>query len=220
MKYLFIAPHPDDEVLGCGGTIAKLASIGKHITICYITRAYSPDWSEDYLIQKEKEIELSKNILGINDLIRLDYPTVKLDLISQKELNDSLIKIINVVQPDCTFIPHNGDLNLDHRIVHEACLVALRPLTYKCKKILAYETLSETEWGSSIKIFNPSYYIDISNTIEKKIEAMRAFLSEMKNYPHPRSDKVIRALAMKRGSEILVEAAEAFMPIRIVDEFP
>ncbi|MCQ1539603.1 hypothetical protein FTO68_11550 [Methanocalculus taiwanensis] len=106
---------------------------------------------------------------------------------------------------------------MDHRIVHDASLVALRPIHHRCSKILAYETLSETEWGTGFGAFEPRYYIDVTSTLELKIEAMEAFETELKESPHPRSREGIAHLSKKRGSEILVEAAEAFVPIRIIE---
>lgn len=218
MNIIIIAPHPDTEVLGCGGTIAKYSQRGDHITVCYATKGYPPDWSEDYLVKKEREIGESNSVLGISERIDLGYPTVQLDTIPQKNIADSLIKIINEVRPDIAFIPNRSDLNKDHQIMHDAALVALRPLTHRCLKVLAYETLSETEWGPYPQTFHPDYYIDISETLEKKIGAMKVFATELKKAPHPRSTEIIRALAMKRGSEILAMAAEAFMVIRIIEE--
>jgi len=218
MKILIIAPHPDDEVLGCGGTIAKYVDRGDEVSVCYVTKAYPPDWSEEDLQLKEEEIKISNTILGISKRFDLNYPTVMLDTIPQKDINSSLAEIIAEIRPDCTFIPHRGDLNKDHRIVHDSALVVLRPISYRCARILAYETLSETEWGTGISTFEPRYYVNISDTIETKIEAMDAFKTELKESPHPRSLEVIRYLARKRGSEILVDAAEAFLPIRIIEE--
>ncbi len=218
MKILVIAPHPDDEVLGCGGTIAKHAARGDEVSICYVTKAYTPEWTKEYLQLKEEEIRKSNAILGISKRFDLDYPTVMLDTIPQKEINSSLAEIIAEIRPDYTFIPHRGDLNNDHRIVHDAALVALRPISQHCARVLSYETLSETEWGTGVSTFEPRYYVNISDTIKTKMEAMEAFKTELKDSPHPRSLEVILYLARKRGSEILVDAAETFMPIRIIEE--
>ena len=181
-------------------------------------KACLPDWSEEYLQKKEIEIKKSNAILGISKRFDLNFPTAMLDTIPQKNINVSLAEIIAKVRPDCAIIPHRDDLNKDHTIVHLSALVALRPISHRCRCILSYETISETEWGPSISSFEPRYYVNITDTIETKIEAMGAFETELKESPHPRSLEVIRHLARKRGSEILVEAAEAFMPIRIIEE--
>jgi LmbE family N-acetylglucosaminyl deacetylase len=214
IKILIIVPHPDDEVLGCGGTIVKHALGGDEIYLCIVTKAYSPDWSEDFLRNRSKEIKEANEILGIKKNYFLDFPTVKLDTIPQKELIGALSKVVNEVNPDILYVPHKGDLNKDHRLVFEASLVATRPANRKIKRILSYETLSETEWGHPIEPFIPNVYVDISETFERKIEAMKAYESELRQYPHPRSLEIIEVLAKKRGSEVGVNFAEAFILIR------
>ena len=214
MKILVIAPHPDDEVLGCGGTIARFAHRRNDIFLCVVTKAYTPDWSEEYIQQKLKEIHKSNRILKIKKTIFLDYPTVRLDLVPQKELNDALSKVVQDLAPNLVFIPHRGDINKDHRIVHDAALVATRPYASQVRKILAYETLSETEWGHSISPFRSDVYFDITRYLNLKKKAMQAFETELKTAPHPRSLELISALAKKKGSEVGFEYAEAFMLIR------
>jgi len=214
MNILVIAPHADDEVLGCGGTIGRFSSEGNRVTLCIVTKPYPPDWSSNYIKKKNVEIEKSNEKLGIKRTISLGFPTVKLDTVPQKEINNALAIAIEEEKPDLVFIPHNGDLNKDHRIVHEAALVATRPVCSSVKKILAYEILSETEWGYSIAQFQPGVYVDISGFIEIKKDAMEFFETELREAPHPRSIDLITALAMKRGSEIGVHYAEAFMLIR------
>ena len=214
MNILVIAPHPDDEVLGCGGTIAKYKKKNDTIFLCIVTKAYTPDWSEEFLKNRPKEIAKSNKILGIHSTFFLDYPTVKLDTIPQKELNDAILKIINTVKPEIVYIPHKGDLNKDHQIVCESSLVALRPHNHKVKKILSYEVLSTTEWGSPSESFAPTVYVDISDTFSIKLEAMKAYESELRSYPHPRSLQGMETLARKRGSETGVEYAEAYKLIR------
>ncbi len=216
MKILVIAPHPDDEVLGCGGTIARHVANSDDVFLCIATRAYTPDWSEDFIKNRKKEIENSCRILGIKKTYFLNFPTVKLDTIPQKDLNFSFSSILEQINPDIVYIPFKGDLNKDHRVIFEALLVATRPVNSSVSRVLAYEILSETEWGNPIEIFTPNYYVDISNTLEKKINSMQAYKSEIRDYPHPRSPDVIRALAIKRGSEAGVKFAEAFMLIREV----
>lgn len=219
MKILVIAPHPDDEVLGCGGTIKKYTSMGDHVYLCIATRAYTPDWTEEFIINRKKEIELSVKALGINKLFLLDFPTVKLDTISQKEINDSISKVVQETKPEIVFIPFAGDINKDHKLIFEASLVALRPkLESSVKKVYCYEVLSETEWAKPAQkiedVFMPNYYEDISDYLEDKIKAMECYKSEVKDYPHPRSLGGIKVLAQKRGIESGLKLAEAFMIIR------
>ena len=217
MRVLIISPHPDDEVLGCGGTIAKYVDRGDTVYLCMITTVYPPEWSEEYIQNKKIEITNSTEILGIAKTFFLDLQAVKLDIVPQKQINDLLQKIVNETKPDIVFIPWKGDLNRDHRIVFESSLVATRPLNTTIKKILAYETLSETEWGQSIEAFHPNVYEDISSYISKKLDAMRSYKSELKEYPHPRSLENIEILAKKRGSEVTIKFAEAFMLIREIN---
>ncbi len=214
MKILIIAPHSDDEVLGCGGTIAKHTIKGDEVALCIVTKGYTPDWSEEFMQKRQEQIKMSCEILGISKIYLMNYPTAKLDTIPQKELNQALKEVISDFKPDMMFIPHKGDLNKDHRLIFEAALVAARPIEHKIKKILVYETLSETEWGQAIELFIPNVYVDITDTFAKKKEAMQAYENEIKPAPHPRSMEVIEALAVKRGSEAGMMKAEAFMLIR------
>jgi LmbE family N-acetylglucosaminyl deacetylase len=218
MKVLVIAPHPDDEVLGCGGTIARHTAEGDKVYLCIVTKAYPPEWTDDFVKNRPKEVEKVNQILGIKKTYFLDFPTVKLDTVPQKDLNEAICKVVNEISPDILYIPHQGDLNRDHRLVFESSLVAARPGNQKIKKVLIYETLSETEWGQAIAPFIPNVYVDISESFPKKIEAMQVYRSEVKPYPHPRSIEAIEALAKKRGSEIVTGYAEVFMLVREILE--
>lgn len=221
MKILVIAPHPDDEVLGCGGTIKKHTEAGDEVYLCVVTKAYTPDWSEEFIENRKKEIDASSKILGIKNIYFLDFPTVKLDTISQKDLNDAISGVVKEVRPDIAFIPFSGDINKDHKIVSEASLVALRPKPEATvKKVFYYEVLSETEWSKPAQriedVFIPNYYEDISDYLDYKLKSMECYKSELKEYPHPRSSKGIEVLAQKRGTESGVKVAESFMLIREV----
>lgn len=214
-KILVIAPHPDDEVLGCGGTIAKYSKKGNEVYLCIVTKAYTPDWSKEFIENRRKEINKSNKILGIKKTYFLNFPTVKLDTIPQKELIKSISGIIKKTNPDILFVPHRGDLNKDHCLVFEASLVTARPTNGRIRNmILSYEVLSETDWGQAITPFIPNIYVDISETFKRKLEAMKAYKSELKEFPHPRSLEMIKVLAKKRGSEAGFKFGEAFMLIR------
>ena len=217
-KILIIAPHPDDEVLGCGGTIAKYSKEGDEVYVCYVTRAYTPDWPEEFIKNRPKEIENSNKILGIKKSYFLNFPSLKIDTFPQKKLVEEISKVINEIKPEILFIPHKGDIQKDHRLVFEASLVAARPINNKIKRNLSYEVLSESDWGQSIEPFIPNLYIDISETLNQKIESMKAYKSELKNYPHPRSLESIEILAKKRGSEAGLQLAEAFILIREISK--
>ncbi len=220
MKILIIAPHPDDEVLGCGGTIKKHINSGDEVYLCEVTKSYTPDWTEEYIAQEMKELEDSSKFLGIKEKFLLDLPAVKLDILGQKKLNDLLFEIIQKVKPEILYIPFYGDINSDHRLVSHACLVAARPRPGSfIKKVLAYEVLSETEWGESIfKPFVPNVFINISSTINEKIKAMSCYKTQLKEYPHPRSIEGLKILAQKRGMEAGIDYAEAFMLLREIKD--
>ena len=217
MKVLVIAPHSDDEVLGCGGTIVKHVQRGDKVYVCIVTKAYPPDWPEGEIRERREEVFRASEILGIKKNHFLDLPTVKLDTIPQKELNDSIARVVNEVQAEVVYIPHKSDVNKDHRLVFDAAMVAARPRPGSViKKILCYEILSETEWAAPFpeNAFLPNVYVDISETLEVKLRAMSAYRLELKEYPHPRSLEAISALAKMRGASAGVNAAEAFMLVR------
>lgn len=217
MRILIIAPHPDDEVLGCGGTIVKHVRGRAEVYLCIVTKAYAPEWTELEIRKKRKEVLRANEILGITKTYFLDLPTVKLDTIPQKELNKAISQVVDDVQPELLYIPHRGDVNRDHYLVFDSAIVAARPKPdLAVKKVLSYETLSETEWAAPLvsDAFVPNVYVDISETLETKLEAMAAYKTELKEFPHPRSLEAISALAKIRGASIGVKAAEAFVLIR------
>jgi len=217
MNILVIAPHPDDEVLGCGGTIRKHTERGDTVFLCIGTVAYTPDWSEEFIAQRPHEIDAANRALGIERTYFLNFPTVKVDLIPQKEVNDSISRVVKEVKPEILYIPHGGDLNQDHRVFFAASLVAGRPIPgCPVKEIFSYESLSETEWGNELTPFVPNAYVDIAPELAFKKLAMSFYKSELRAFPHPRSLEAIEALARKRGSEAGMEYAEAFMTVRIL----
>lgn len=217
MKVLVVAAHPDDEVMGAGGTIAKHAHQGDDTYLCFVTKAYTPDWSEEIISRKRREALAASKILGFKKTFFCDLPAVMLDTVPQKELNKRISDVVRDVQPDIVYTTHKGDLNCDHRLVFEATMVAVRPVSAKSiRKVLSYELPSSTEWVPPFaeRAFIPNVYVDISDTLERKIKAMSVYKTELKEYPHPRSLEALTTYAKKRGLEIQVEAAEAFMLIR------
>lgn len=220
MKILVIAPHPDDEVLGCGGTIKKHVEAGDEVYLCIITKPLVGDWTQEYIDNKEKEIKASNDFLGIKKTFFLDLPALRLDTVPKKDINDKISEIFKKVNPKILYIPFFADINHDHRLVFEASLVASRPKTgFTIEKILAYEISPTTELGmlkakKLEDVFIPNYYEDISNFLKDKLKAMEFYKSELKEYPNPRSSRGIEVLAQKRGMECGAEVAEAFMLIR------
>lgn len=215
MKVLVFAPHNDDEVLGVGGTIVKHVSNGDEVYVCEVTVGKNEERAN---LIKEEALK-AHEILGVKQTYFLDFPVVGLTTVPTMELNKAIHKVTQEVKPDIAYIPHKGDMHKDHAIVAESAMVALRPVdSPQVKAIYVYETLSETEWNipSVDNAFLPNVYVDITKTIDKKIEAMNCYKSQLYEFPQPRSLKAIRALSEVRGSTICVENAESFMLVRSI----
>ena len=208
MKILVVAAHPDDEVLGIGGTIAKHIKRGDSVFVCMVTSAYGPEWSEKYLGKKLLAQQAVDKLLKIKQRYNLDLPTVKLNTLPHGELNKRINEVINDVGPDIIYTHFENDPNYDHTLVFRACLIGTRPP--KKIKLFAFETLSETEWD--IRPFAPNYYVELDKkAIDLKIKAFKLYKTEVKKYPHPRSPEGIEILAKKRGLDICARYAEAFI---------
>ncbi len=220
MYVLVIAPHPDDEVLGVGGTMARLAREGHDVIVTIVTRGDPSMFDPDFIEQGRSEARTAHQMLGVQDTIFLEgFPAARLDSVPHSQLNEALQKLLEEVEPDVLFIPFNGDIHLDHRLVFESALVAARPNgEQQVQTIYAYETLSETNWNAPLltPAFAPNIYFDISGFLELKLQAMSAYQTQLKAFPHERSLKAIRALASLRGATVGFEAAEAFVLIRSV----
>lgn len=215
MNILVFAPHNDDEVLGAGGTIAKYAGEGHDVYICEVTSGPEPDKVEAL----KEEARAAHAVLGVKDVYFLELPMVGLRHTPTAEINAKFHEVVIEVQPEFVFLPHKGDMNFDHAETTYAAMVALRPFNVpNLREILVYETLSETEWNTPTidNAFMPNVYVDISTTMERKLEAMECYGSQLKEYPHPRSLEAIRALSMVRGTTICAEHAESFMLIRSI----
>ena len=183
MQILVITSHPDDEVLGCGGTIARHVSDGDDVHLCIVTKACPLEWPEDEIKERKEEALKVGQILGIKKTYFLDLPTVNLDTMPQKELNEKITQVINETQPEILYIPHGENVIRDHRLVFEAALVATTPRSAPAiKKVLCYEVLPETEWTapSVENAFIPNVYVDISEVLETKLKAMVEYKSELK----------------------------------------
>lgn len=212
MRVLVIAPHNDDEVLGVGGTIAKHVANGDEVTVCEVTSGDKELW--ELIVTEAKD---AHQVLGVSDFECLHLPVVRLNVTDTIELNGKFEKVVQKIKPEIVYIPHKGDMHSDHQETANAAMVALRPYSNpQLKAIYAYETLSETEWNipSVENAFIPDTWNDISEYIEIKMNAMRCYKSQLYNFPHPRSEEAIEALAKLRGSTVGVRYAESFMTIR------
>ena len=219
MRTLVIGPHPDDELLGCGGTLLRRASEGGTVGWLLMTKIPKNSvYSDAQIREKESEIEVVREGLGISksNLFRLDFPTSGLD---QQPLSSMVSRVADVFGkflPEEIFLPHPGDAHSDHRITFEVASSCAK--WFRCptiKRILIYETLSETDVGSNPFIkFNPTVFIDVSNHIEGKLSLMRNYKSELGDFPFPRSEEALRALATFRGAQSGFIAAEAFAMLK------
>ncbi|MBR1431788.1 PIG-L deacetylase family protein [Ruminococcus sp.] len=217
MNVLVIAPHPDDEIIGVGGTIAKRVSEGHNVYVCVVTKACPPLFSEELVEQGRKECREADAFLGVKETLFLDFPAVMLETVPRHELNGKLLKTILDIKPDEVYIPHRGDMQLDHKMIVDAAMVALRPkYDHVVKRVYAYETLSETGWDipNTMNEFIPTVYENISSTIEQKLGALNIFQSQLSEFPNARSIGAVEALSRYRGATVSVEAAEAFSLIR------
>ena len=217
MKILVFAPHPDDEVLGVGGTMAKRTAAGDEVYVCVVTKGPKLLFKEEIIEQSREECREADKQLGVAETIFLDFPAVMLETVPRYEFNGKISEIIQKIKPDEVYIPHRGDMQLDHQMVADAVMVAVRPRgDYYPKRVYAYETLSETGWNipNTVNEFIPTVYENISETIFLKLEAMNTFKSQLGIFPNARSLETIEALSKFRGSTVNVEAAEAFTLIR------
>lgn len=214
---LVVAPHPDDEVLGCGGSIARFIAEGDRVIVCIVTRGINELFDDAYIEQGRSEARGVHAQLGVANTLFMDFPAPMLDTVPLYRIADAFAQIASKERIDTVYVPHHGDIHHDHTAVFNAALVAYRPIN-AClvRRIYAYETLSETEWAPphGDSTFRPNVFIDISAHIEAKIEAMQGYRTQLKQSPHPRSVEGIRALAMLRGFTVGCQAAEAFMLVR------
>lgn len=218
-RILVIAPHPDDEILGVGGTIARLARAGSETFVAVVTTGQLPDYSAAETARVRAEATQAHALLGVEEILWLDLPAARLGEVSHAARNAALTKIVKQVQPTTLFLPFAGDIHIDHQMTFLSAMVAARPhqATYP-GTILAYETLSETNWNAPYlsPAFVPNVFVDITDTLEVKLEAMRMYKSQLRAFPHERSVEALRALATLRGATVHRPAAEAFVLVRHV----
>ncbi len=222
---LVVAAHPDDEVLGCGGTIARLTSEGSNVyTLILGEGVTSRDRKRD-LAKRENEIaELKKQaenanrILGVKKVYTFDFPDNRFDSVPLLDIIKTIEETKDGLKPDIVFTHHIGDLNIDHQVTFKAVMAACRPtIDESVKEIYSFEIPSSTEWNapSPLTYFMPDYFINISKFLEIKINALEEYEAELRDFPHPRSLKAVELNAKYWGVKMGFEAAEAFKTIRI-----
>ena len=216
-KILVIAPHPDDEILGCGGTMIKNIKEGNEVYVCIVTKGYPPLFNERRVEQNRQDTITCHKVIGVKETYYLDFPSTRLESIERSEFNGKILEVVRKLVPDEVYIPHWGDMQKDHQLVAEACMVAVRPkYAPQVKRVYGYETMSETAWNAPNvqNDFIPNVFVDITETIEEKKRALSYFKLQVSEFPDARSLEAIEALAMYRGAIANVRAAEAFMLIR------
>ena len=220
---LVLAAHPDDEVLGCGGTIARLARENHHVFIAILGEGITSRYSQHNQADTGKLAELQgrsrkvAELLGAKDLFMFGLPDNRFDTVPMLDVVKLIEGLILRLQPQVVYTQHGGDLNVDHVVTFRATLTATRPMA-ECPvhSVYAYQVASSSEWAFQQfgPVFQPSRFVDISDTLTIKVQAMQTYESEVCSFPHPRSPEALRAAAQHWGSVVGIQAAEAFQCIR------
>jgi len=223
-RVLVVVAHPDDEVLGCGGTIARHADAGDQVQVLIVAEGATSRQQQRDRLQAGDELsalaqaaQMAGSILGAADVELLDLPDNRLDSLDRLDLIKRLEQRIDRHQPQVVYVHHAGDVNVDHRRLHEAVVTACRPTpNHPVRRLLSFEVASSSEWQppASGPAFQPNWFVDISVQWQRKREALLAYASEMRAWPHARSLEALEHLARWRGAQVGVEAAEAFCLLR------
>jgi len=220
---LVVAAHPDDEVLGCGGTMARLANEGQEVRIAILAEGMTSRYQQREQANQKKLSCLQSNAqqaadkMRAKELVLCKLPDNRLDTVPLLEVVKLVEDLIEKFNPAVIYTHHPGDLNVDHGVVHRAVLTATRPIPgQRVREIYAFEVPSSTEWAFQRlePTFRPSVFVDISGTLETKVSALACYDTETRKFPHPRSPEAVRAIAMRWGSVAGFQAAEAFELIR------
>lgn len=217
MKTLIVAPHPDDELLGVGGTLLRRKAEGAEIAWLIVTGLSSKEgWEEVRVKQREMEISKVTELVGFDRVYNLQLPTTRLDQFPASDLVEKFSAVFRDFAPEEIFIPSRSDVHSDHRVVFDTVAACVKWFRYpSVRRVLAYETISETEFGlSQENVFTPNYFIDITQFLDQKLEILNVYASELGYFPFPRSHEALRALATLRGSTAGFESAEAFQLLR------
>ena len=212
-RAIFIAPHHDDEILGCGGTILRKKNAGFKTSLIFVTNMFTNNTN---LKKKDKILVSLKKQLKLNEINELNYEATSLSELSIKNLITDFSKIFKRFKPTEVYLPHYNDIHTDHKIVSDAGLSCTKWYRFPyIKKVLAYETLSETNFSKiDDNSFRPNYYVDISKYFSKKINLIKLYKSEFGKHPFPRSRESVISLANLRGSESGFKKSEAFQILK------
>jgi len=217
MKTIVVAPHPDDEVLGAGGTILRRKAEGSVVAWLIVTSiSATSGFSDEKIKQRADEIERIAEFFGFDAIFELNFPTTHLDRIPMSDLVTEISGVFKSFEPDEVFVPHPADIHTDHGVVFKAVAGCTKWFRYpSVKRVLAYETLSETDFAlGTTQGFIPNVFVNIESYLEDKLMAMEIYASELGAFPFPRSPEAIRALATLRGAASGFKAAEAFELLR------
>ena len=223
MKVLVVVAHPDDEILGCGGTIARLVKEGHEVYTLTLGEGITSRNKESNSKTREKEINILKKqaqganrILGVKKVFFFDFPDNRFDTIPLLGIIKIIEKVKKAIKPEIIFTHYRKDLNIDHQITYKAVITATRPLKEETvKEIYSFEILSSTEWDYPLS-FSPDTFFDISDIINLKLEAISQYKTELRKFPHPRSSKGIKLNAQYWGMRVGLKYVEAFKSVRIV----
>lgn len=216
-KTLVVAPHPDDEVLGVGGTLLRRKAEGVNVAWLIVTDiSVQSGWSEAKVKQRADEVKRVSELFGFDEVFTLNFPTTRLDCVPMSDLVAGISEVFKSFEPEEVFVPHPSDVHTDHRMVFDAAASCTKWFRYpSVKRVLAYETLSETDFGlGTNQGFRPNVFVDIEPFIDDKLRAMDIYASELGVFPFPRSHETIKALAALRGAASGFKAAEAFELLR------
>lgn len=220
VNVIVIAPHPDDETLGCGGTLLKHHANGDKIH-WLIGTTMGGEYSHDKVLRRKEEIKQVEKSYPFESVTQLDFHATKLDAIPLNDIIHSIHTVFQRIQPEIVYVPYRGDIHTDHAIIFDAAIACTKWFRHPyVRKILVYETLSETDFSMNYDLngFRPNYFVNISDYLERKIEILSIFSSEVGPFPFPRSDKSVRSLAYIRGAASGFFASEAFMLLKEVIE--
>lgn len=221
MNVLVVAAHPDDEVLGAGGAMARHSAAGETVTVAILgsglsSRLQNPEQLNAASLQGLRmEAQTAAELVGVNDLRLFDLPDNRFDSVDLLEIVKTVEAVVEKVQPQIVYTHFPGDLNIDHRRTAEAVLTACRPLPgSSVRRILAMDVASATGWGEPANPFVPTVFLDISSVLQRKLQAMAAYRGELREFPHPRSLAGLEARAAYWGSHAGLRAAEPFVLLR------
>lgn len=221
-RVLVIAAHPDDEVLGIGGTVAKFSAEGMECHLLIVTDGSSSQYRDSDHLQeiidaKKVETKGCANMLGYKSIHYGELPDMKLDKTPHIVINQVIEKVINEVKPDIVFTHFWGDVNRDHQEVYRSTLVAVRPVMGQVvREVYCYKVPSSTEWtpNKDDTMFMPNYFVDIEKYAEQKYKAFACYSTELREYPHPRSVQYLREIDKAAGLKVGLLAAEEFVLLR------